>query len=81
MEVWESNSFLVSIAQMLRITMSYGYYTKPQVYSVFDYNGPMVPDLPPWYKPGTVGRRPRPDDNPGEGRDSLGDRDAPTSAS
>ncbi len=52
MSVWESNSFLVSIAQVLRITMSYGYYTKPQVYSVFDYNGPMVPNVPPWYVAG-----------------------------
>jgi hypothetical protein len=32
--------------------MSYGYYTKPQVYSVFDYNGPMVPNVPPWYVAG-----------------------------
>lgn len=52
MDVWESNAFLVSIAQVLRIAVSYGYYTKQQVYSVFDYNGPMVPNAPPWYDPG-----------------------------
>jgi hypothetical protein len=52
MDVWQNNAFLVSIAQVFRITMSYGYYTKPLVYSEFDYNGPMVPNLPPWYNPG-----------------------------
>jgi hypothetical protein len=52
MEVWEANPFLVSVAQILRITCSYGYYTKPQIYGDFDYHGPMVPNEPPWYKPG-----------------------------
>jgi hypothetical protein len=52
MEVWKSNIFLLSIAQILRFTCSYGYYTKPMVYSTFGYNGPMVPNLPPWYNPG-----------------------------
>jgi len=55
LDVWESNAFLVSVAQVLRITMSYGYYTKQPVYGVFDYNGPMVPNLPPWYDPGPSG--------------------------
>ncbi|MDA4122244.1 MAG: hypothetical protein OK456_03575 [Thaumarchaeota archaeon] len=52
MEVWKSNIFLLSVAQILRFTCSYGYYTKAQVYSTFGYNGPMVPELPPWYRPG-----------------------------
>ncbi len=52
MEVWKSNTFLLSIAQILRFTVSYGYYTKAMVYSSFGYNGPMVPNVPPWYNPG-----------------------------
>lgn len=60
MDVWESNSFLVSMAQMLRIAVSYGYFTKQPVYAVFDYNGPMAPDLPPWYKAGPTEVESRP---------------------
>jgi hypothetical protein len=52
MEVWEANSYLVSIAQILRMIFSYGYYTKAPVYGFFDYRGPMVPNLPPGYTPG-----------------------------
>ncbi len=52
LRAWESNSFLVTVAQILKITCSYGYYTKPPVYTVFQYNGPMTPNLPPWYRPG-----------------------------
>jgi hypothetical protein len=59
MDVWESNTFLVSVAQVLRITISYGYFTKQPVYETFGYNGPMVPNLPPWYKPGPAkGKKP-----------------------
>lgn len=49
LEAWNSNRYLSSAAQILRITASYGYYTRPQVYKLLDYQGPMVPDLPPWY--------------------------------
>ena len=49
---WNSNSFLVSISQILRITASFGYYTRPQVYKLLDYIGPMTPNLPPWFNPG-----------------------------
>jgi hypothetical protein len=52
MVVWESNAFLVTVAQVLRITMSYGYFTKKPVYEAFHYNGPMTPNDPPWYKSG-----------------------------
>jgi len=52
LEAWYSNASLVSAAQILRITASYGYYTKPQVYELLDYIGPMTPNLPPWYNPG-----------------------------
>ena len=51
MEAWRSNAFLLTTAQILRFTFAYGYYTSRAVYSCFDYNGPMVPDLPPWYRP------------------------------
>jgi hypothetical protein len=51
MEAWKSNTFLVSIAQILKFTCSYGYYTNPLVYSNIRYNGPMVPDPPSWYRP------------------------------
>lgn len=73
MQVWESNLFLVSVAQVLRITMSYGYYTKPQVYSVFGYNGPMTPNLPPWYRAG-------PDGHSGAESKDAGDAQVPSAA-
>jgi len=52
LEAWESNRFLLSVSQILRIIGSYGYYTKPQVYKTFGYSGPSEPNLPPWYNPG-----------------------------
>ena len=52
LEAWNSNAFLVGVAQILRITASYGYYTRPQVYKLLDYIGPMTPNLPPWFNPG-----------------------------
>ncbi len=52
LEVWETNSYLLSVAEILKTTVSYGYYTKPPVYLDVGYNGPMVPDLPSWYNPG-----------------------------
>ena len=54
LQAWNSNSFLVSIVQVLRVTGSYGYYTRPQVYKLLDYGGPMTPNLPPWFSPGTT---------------------------
>jgi hypothetical protein len=58
MEAWQSNPSLFSVAQILRITVSYGYYTRPQVYTLIDYSGPMIPNLPPWYDPGPGGVQP-----------------------
>ena len=52
LEVWETNSYLLAVAEILKTTVSYGYYTKPPVYLDVGYNGPMVPDLPSWYNPG-----------------------------
>ena len=49
LQAWNSNPYLSSAAQILRITASYGYYTSPQVYRLLDYPGPMIPGLPPWY--------------------------------
>jgi len=51
---WQSNTYLLSIAEILKTTVSYGYYTRPPVYEAVGYNGPMVPDLPSWYNPGPV---------------------------
>ena len=58
MEAWQSNPYLSGVAEVLRIAVSYGYYTRPQVYKLIDYSGPMVPDLPPWYDPGPGGATP-----------------------
>lgn len=55
LEAWESNTYLSGISQALRITASFGYYTKPEVYSLINYNGPMIPNLPRWYNPGPGG--------------------------
>ncbi len=52
LRAWNSNPYLVGIAQMLRITASYGYYTRPQVYQLLGYAGPMTPNLPPWFVSG-----------------------------
>jgi hypothetical protein len=57
LQAWNSNAYLVSAAQILRVTASYGYYTRPQVYTVLDYIGPMTPNLPPWYDPGPAAGR------------------------
>jgi hypothetical protein len=51
-QTWEANPFLAGVTQSLRITGSYGYYTRPQVYKLLDYSGPLIPNLPPWYNPG-----------------------------
>ena len=52
LELWGAIPFLTSTAQVLRITISYGYYTKAAVYKKIDYSGPLIPNLPPWYNPG-----------------------------
>jgi hypothetical protein len=52
LEAWESNTYLLAVAQILKIAVSYAYYTKPPVYDVIGYNGPMVPNTPSWYNPG-----------------------------
>ncbi len=58
MRAWQSNPYLSGVAEVLRIAVSYGYYTRPQVYKLIDYSGPMTPDLPPWYDQGPVGAKP-----------------------
>jgi len=60
LERWSADPRLASIGQILRITASYGYYTRPQVYGLIGYIGPMTPDLPPWLAPipADEGRRP-----------------------
>lgn len=50
LQAWESNPYLSSATQALRITASYGYYTRPQVYKEFGYAGPLEPGLPPWFE-------------------------------
>ena len=51
-QAWESNGYLASAVQALRITASYGYYTRRAVYEALGYAGPLVPNVPPWYNPG-----------------------------
>ncbi|MGA2666303.1 MAG: hypothetical protein ABSF83_15305 [Nitrososphaerales archaeon] len=65
-QAWDSNPYLGSAMQALRIAASYGYYTRRQVYGELGYSGPVEPGLPPWYDPGpapapeaAVGSRPR----------------------
>ena len=50
-EAWESNTYLMAVAQILKITISYAYYTQAPVYDVIGYNGPMIPNPPSWYIP------------------------------
>jgi len=51
-EAWESNSFLSGAAEVFNLTTAYSYYTNRDVYERIGYNGPMIPNLPPWYNPG-----------------------------
>ena len=51
MEAWESNSFLIGVAQILKLVSSFGYYTKEPVWKFLNYKGPTRPNDPPWYKP------------------------------
>ena len=60
LEAWSSNSLVLSVALVLRMTCSFGYYTKAPVYSSFGYNGPMVPGLPPWFRGAPEGPETRP---------------------
>jgi len=52
LEAWNSNPYLVGIAQVLRIMASYGYYTRPKVYELLNFAGPIIPNLPPWFVSG-----------------------------
>lgn len=52
LQAWSSNPYLSSATQILTVSASYGYYTRPQVYKTIGYAGPLCPDLPPWYNPG-----------------------------
>jgi len=56
LQTWSSDPRLASIGQILRITASYGYYTRPQVYGLIGYIGPMTPNLPPWFVPAPAER-------------------------
>jgi hypothetical protein len=58
MDAWQSNPNLSGVAEVLRITVSYGYYTRPPVYKLIDYSGPIIPSDPPWYNPGPGGAEP-----------------------
>jgi hypothetical protein len=52
LDAWSSNPYLSSATQILTVAASYGYYTRPQVYKLIGYSGPVCPDLPPWYDQG-----------------------------
>jgi hypothetical protein len=52
LEVWQSMPLLSISAVILKLIASYGYYTSPGVWSNIDYNGPMRPNDPPWYRKG-----------------------------
>jgi hypothetical protein len=52
LQAWDSNAYLASATQALRITAAYGYYTRGPVYRDIGYSGPAEPDTPPWYDPG-----------------------------
>ena len=52
LDAWESNSYLLAVAQVLKIAVSFAYYTKAPVYDVVGYNGPMIPNVPSWYTTG-----------------------------
>ena len=49
MEAWESNPHFLSIIQVLKFLACFGYYTKKEVWKHIDYEGPLLPNDPPWY--------------------------------
>jgi hypothetical protein len=56
MEAWESNPHFLSIIQVLKFLACFGYYTKEEVWKHIDYEGPLLPDDPPWYNSGSSHR-------------------------
>lgn len=57
MEAWESNPHLSISAQLLKILSSFGYYTKKDVWKHIKYEGPLIPNDPPWFKRGSEPNR------------------------
>jgi len=51
-DAWEANPYLVTVVQIMRVIMGFGYFTKKPVYQEFGFNGPLEPSDPPWYVPG-----------------------------
>jgi hypothetical protein len=54
-EALNSNPFLITVIQILKIAAGYGYFTKALVYKSIGYAGPLIPNEPPWYNPGPTG--------------------------
>lgn len=52
LNIWESNNYFASIAEVFKLLVAFGYYTKPAVYKRLGYDGPQVPNFPSWYKQG-----------------------------
>ncbi len=52
LDAWEANPYLVSVMQIVRVIIGFGYFTKKEVYMSIGFNGPLVPNEPPWYNPG-----------------------------
>ncbi|MDA4113252.1 MAG: hypothetical protein OK474_04315 [Thaumarchaeota archaeon] len=50
LESWESNPFLLGALKFLELVLAYSYYTNDGVWKYIDYNGPSVPDDPPWLR-------------------------------
>lgn len=52
LDAWEANPFLITVVQIMRVIMGFGYFTKKPVYQEFGFNGPLEPNDPPWYVSG-----------------------------
>jgi hypothetical protein len=50
LESWESNPFLLGALKFLELVLAYAYYTKDDVWKHINYNGPSIPNEPPWMK-------------------------------
>jgi hypothetical protein len=55
LDAWEANPYLITVVQIMRVIMGFGYFTKKPVYQEFGFNGPLEPNDPPWYVPGPSG--------------------------
>ena len=58
LDAWEANPFLITVVQIMRVIMGFGYFTKRPVYQEFGFDGPLEPNDPPWYVPGPGGHAP-----------------------